>query len=178
MDINNQRSTTATPAPASRAAASTNGKKLPFSGKSSNNNRLVKALVVLLVVAALGALVWFGWKSFGSTGFVDRDRYQAVFLTNGQVYFGKITSNSGDYLVLKDVFYLQASNSAAAQSDNPQDAAQDQASGDLQLIKLGTEVHGPDDEMIISRAQMLFFENLQEEGRVSQSIKEYNESQD
>lgn len=180
MDINTQRPTTpttATPSPRSTAPA-TGGRRSLYG--QSKNSRLIRAIIASIVVlAVLGALVWFGWKNVGgNSGLIDNNRYQAVFLANGQVYFGKLKDNRGEYLVLRDVFYLQAANSTPEQSDNPQDASQGQGSGDLQLIKLGTEVHGPDDEMIISRSQMLFFENLQGEGRVSESIREFNESQD
>ncbi len=42
-----------------------------------------------------------------------------------------------------------------------------------QLIKLGEEVHGPEDAMIINRDQVLFYENLKPGGKVSQLIQNY-----
>jgi len=38
-------------------------------------------------------------------------------------------------------------------------------------VKLGSEIHGPEDLMIINRAQILFVENLKPSGRVSQAIR-------
>jgi hypothetical protein len=71
---------------------------------------------------------------------------------------------------LSDIYYLQA-QAAANESENPQETSS--KSSDVQLIKLGNEVHGPEDEMIISKDQILFFENLKTDGKVSDSIKQY-----
>jgi hypothetical protein len=72
---------------------------------------------------------------------------------------------------LTDIFYLQTHNTSA-DSKNPQQTTSQQ-SNDVQLIKLGSEVHGPDDEMIISKDQVLFFENLKKDGKVTDSISKY-----
>lgn len=165
--------TPSTPAPAPTVAQRSKSTK-----RSSDGSGMVKWAIVAVVVLAVLALAWFGWKQVGSSSsLIDRDKYQAVFLTNGQVYFGKLQNSSGDHLVLQKIFYLQASNTPAdtSESKNPQEA-KDQTSGDVQLIKLGTEVHGPTDEMVISREQVLFFENLKDDGNVSLSIKQYYEA--
>ncbi len=93
--------------------------------------------------------------------------YQAVFLTNGQVYFGKISEKNSDYVVLKDIYYLQAGKQLQAGADTSSPDSQ------LSLVKLGNELHGPDDVMHISRAQVLFYEDLKTDGRVAQAIAEY-----
>ena len=46
----------------------------------------------------------------------------------------------------------------------------------MQLIKLGSEIHGPDDEMIINKDQVLFFENLKTDSTVAKSIASYQKS--
>lgn len=43
----------------------------------------------------------------------------------------------------------------------------------MQLVKLGEEVHAPEDEIMINREHVLFYENIRPEGRVSQLIKDY-----
>jgi len=117
-------------------------------------------------------------------GFLFRDRlgvilnrnnaelsdYQAVFLTNGQVYFGKISQTRDTYVVLKDIYYLQVNKQL--QPADTQTASQSQ----LSLIKLGNELHGPDDLMHINRDQILFFEDLKSDGRVAQAITEYQKN--
>jgi hypothetical protein len=124
--------------------------------------------------AALGLLLlllvgWFVYRSSTAAN-IDTSRYQAVFFTNGQVYFGKLESLNSGYMKLSDIYYLQA-QATAKESENPQETSS--KSSDVQLIKLGNEVHGPEDEMIISKDQILFFENLKTDGKVSDSIKQY-----
>ena len=128
--------------------------------------------VVVIVIALVG---WFAWSnSHASTATaIDSSKYQAVFFTNGQVYFGKLQSFNSESLKLTDIYYLQT-QSADASSTNPQKTSTDQ--NNVQLIKLGDEIHGPEDEMIISKDQVLFYENLKPDGKVAQSIANYKKS--
>jgi hypothetical protein len=89
--------------------------------------------------------------------------YSAVFLANGQVYFGVISGDAGNYLVLKNIFYLQAQQSL-------QSASQTQP---FTLVKLGQELHGPTDEMHINRSQILFYESLRNDSSVVKSMEDY-----
>jgi len=134
--------------------------------------RLPIIIASLLLVAALGWAVWSGTQG-GATG-IDRSKYQAVFFTNGQVYFGKLSSANKDYMKLTDIYYLQAKATSESESENPQETTTNQ--NDVQLIKLGDEIHGPEDEMIISKEQVLFYENIKEDGKVAQSIEQYKKA--
>ena len=138
--------------------------------KGRTKRSLPKFLLPLLVVVLLVAGV-FGYMQFGPS-LIAKDQYQAVFLTNGQVYFGKLSRSSGSYYKLSNVFYLQTTTGNDEESNNPQEAG---ANPDVQLIKLGNEVHGPEDSMVIERSQVLFFENLKDDGKVVSSIKQYQE---
>jgi hypothetical protein len=126
---------------------------------------IVGAIVAL---ALLAGGTWLYKTTVGST--IDSGKYQAVFLTNGQVYFGKL-HRVGEYYKLSNVFYLQATQSSTDTSSNPQQAAA--ANSGVQLIKLGNEVHGPEDSMVIEKNQVLFFENLKNDGKVVDSINKY-----
>ena len=77
---------------------------------------------------------------------------------------------NSEYLQLTDVYYLQNQQSTDEVEDpnNPQASDADQSSATL--IKLGKEIHGPEDEMIISKEQVLFYENLKTDGSVSKTI--------
>lgn len=139
-----------------------------------NKQKVIALAVGLVLAAAVIALSgWFLYRS-STAATIDSSKYQAVFFTNGQVYFGKLNQVNASYFKLTDVFYIQAQESDSTQneSENPQETSND--STDIRLIKLGSEVHGPDDEMIISKDQILFFENLKKDGRVSDSIIKYN----
>lgn len=131
----------------------------------------ITALSVVAVVVLAGLVVGglFATRTVFASP-IEKDKYQAVFLASGQVYFGKLESLNGQYNRLTDVFYIQAT-AAEEDAQNPQDTNVDAT--DLQLIKLGNEVHGPEDAMLINRDQILFVENLKVDGRVSDSIRQY-----
>lgn len=129
-----------------------------------------KLPIILIAIIILGALGWFAWSKMHTAGpAIDSGKYQAVFFTNGQVYFGKLQDAGSEYMKLTDIYYLQTQ--AGADSANPQATTNDQ--NNVQLIKLGDEIHGPEDQMIISKDQMLFYENLKADGKVAQSIDKY-----
>lgn len=89
--------------------------------------------------------------------------YYAVFVDNGQVYFGQLNDRDGDFYRLEDVFYLDS-------RQNPQDAA---AAAGLSLVKLGNEAHGPKDYMDLNRDHVLFIEEMKADSKVMQAIAEY-----
>ncbi len=131
-----------------------------------------KHLVVVLVIIALVVGGLFAKKVF-LTGGVKKDQYQAVFLTNGQAYFGKLQNTRGDYLRLTDVFSVQVqAKSAEDAAKTEQNAAQSQ-DGQPTLVKLGTELAGSEDEIFLSRDQVVFWENIKKDSKVTTAIQEY-----
>lgn len=142
--------------------------------KKSKKNIIVIVLIVIVLAASVAGIGFFVSRGSSISSSIDSGKYQAVFFTNGQVYFGKLTQVNDGYFKLTNVFYLQAKDSAA-ETDKLQQATNG-ASNDVQLIKLGNEIHGPQDEMVISKDQVLFFENLKAEGKVSTSIAQYNKT--
>ncbi len=132
--------------------------------------------VVVVVLVILGILFrnnLFNRQSSAMTATGDQPSgYQAVFLTNGQVYFGKMSDANGNYADLKDIFYLQVVQ-PPLQGSGQAAAAASQAQPQISLVKLGNELHGPVDEMRISRAQILFYEDLKADGQVVKAIEAY-----
>lgn len=124
---------------------------------------------IILIIALIVGGAFLIKKSNGSS-MIDGNKFQAVFLTNGQVYFGKL-SIVGSYYKLSDVYYLQNKT-----GESPDAGGQLSAKGDVELIKLGNEVHGPENSMIIERSQVLFFENLKNDGNVVKSIQQHQKS--
>lgn len=157
------------PAPAHRPAQ-THYMSKPERSKKRFIIPIVAAVVVVALLLGGWALMSRGQE--GVAG-IDNGKYQAVFFTNGQVYFGKLTSLNEQYLKLTDIYYLQTQQTEQTEekdSKNPQQTSSDQ--NNVQLIKLGNEVHGPEDEMVISRDQVLFYENLKSDGKVAQTIEQ------
>ncbi|MGY4893723.1 MAG: hypothetical protein ACO1N2_03470 [Candidatus Saccharimonadota bacterium] len=156
-----------------------NEQRVPSAGehhpKKKQHKR--KLLVIIFAVVLISAGIFLSFlvlRNSSTTAHIDSGKYQAVFFTNGQVYFGKLSPLSGGYLKLEDIYYLQTKTDDA--SSNPQETATETAN-DVELIKLGNEIHGPEDEMIVNKDQVLFFENLKQDSRVSQSIKTYQSQQ-
>ena len=135
--------------------------------------------VVLLVFVIAGVLfrdkLFPGKSDTATTEQAASSGYQAVFLSNGQVYFGKLSGMTASYATLEDIYYLQVTTPPAAdgsQLNQQQAAAQQQ----LSLVKLGQELHGPVDEMKINRDQILFYEDMKDDGKVMQAIREYQKN--
>lgn len=129
-----------------------------------------RALGFIIVVIIIIAGVWW-WRANSFSSF--KNDWQAVFLTNGQVYFGKVAKQNRKELALSDIYYLQVVGQLQ------QGAAKDEKKdkGELSLVKLGNELHGPTDMMYINRDQVLFVEDLKDEGQVAQAIKNYKGKQ-
>lgn len=108
---------------------------------------------------------------------IDQGKYQAVFLTNGQVYFGKINSHDSSYIELIDIFYLQVKPVLQQGDENNQDKKQQEQKTELSLVKLGNELHGPMDRMMINKDQVVFVEDLKDDGKVTDAIKRYAQGQ-
>ena len=82
------------------------------------------------------------------------------------MYFGKVSNVNSDYVDLGDIYYLQVQQSV--QPDANKNASNDPQ---VSLAKLGSELHGPEDQMKISRDQILFWENLKDNSKVVEAIK-------
>src|SRR2546427_12655171 len=91
---------------------------------------------------------------------IDRNAYQAVFLTNGSTFFGKVQPQGDDWFLLSDVFYLTTSEQSGTQ-----------------LIKRGSEAQGPREPMIIPPQQILFIENLRDDSDVVNLIRRLKSGQ-
>jgi hypothetical protein len=91
---------------------------------------------------------------------IDHNVYQAVFLTNGSTYFGKLQDQGSDWFLLTDVFYLSTSDQSGTQ-----------------LIKRGNEPQGPREPMIIPREQILFIENMRDDSDIVSLIRRFKSGQ-
>jgi hypothetical protein len=123
--------------------------------------------ILLIGIALLIGLVALAITHVSSTNegkFVDTSKYQAVFLNNGQVYFGNITSLNSQYVRMGNIYYLTQSAASTTSSSN----------NNYSLVKLGCQqIHDPYDSMVINRDQITFWENLQDSGKVVSSIKQF-----
>jgi hypothetical protein len=84
-----------------------------------------------------------------------RAEYQAVFLSNGQTYFGRYYDRIGAYAKIEDVYYIQQSESS-----------------DARLVRRGTELHAPDHRMLVPKTAILFVEDLRPDSPIAQFMRQ------
>ena len=125
----------------------------PRSGKTRTTIAIAAVAAVLGVIGGGAGGYWFG---AGRTLPLTSE-YQAVLLTNGSAYFGRLEGLGTRYPVLRDVFYVQ----------NTQDPQTKQVSN--VLVKRGKEWHAPD-RMILNANMIEFVEPVSPSSRVAQLI--------
>ena len=103
--------------------------------------------------------------------------YQAVFLNNNQVYFGKLSNENAQFPVLKDIYYLQVNQPIQPAQTVKGAPVQAAVNPDINLVKLGGELHGPSDEMRINRDQILLIEDLRADSNLVKAIEKYKVGQ-
>jgi hypothetical protein len=140
-----------------------------------------KLLTTLLLVGVIALIIFMAMTAKGGDTMAsvqpDSNMNQAVFLNNGEVYFGKITKNGEDFIVLEDIYYLRVTPVLQQQPDGT--AVQDpNQQPQINLIKLGEELHGPEDKMVIPTSSVVYWENITNEGQVSTAIAEANAAAD
>lgn len=117
-------------------------------------------LFLLLVVIVLSAGTYFfqqAWQKHQR-----KQYYQAVFLTNDQVYYGHLRSWSNDQVLLTDVYYAQA-----ASDTEVKDATQPK----FLLVKLRDQATGPQDKLFINREHILYVQDLRPDSQIVQVIQ-------
>jgi hypothetical protein len=130
-----------------------------------NTNLLFSSMIItigLLVVLIILALVFY--KTTDESSYVDTSTYQSVFVnvagsSGGQAYFGHVVSMNSNYIILNDVFYLQPSTTSTTQ---------------FNLNSLTCALYNPDNQMIINRSQVAFWENLSKTSQVVTDINKWH----
>lgn len=153
----------------SNTAAPQRTVRKPQPYKRKNKLGVIVVAVIVLLLASVAIWFMFGKNAVAGNG-IETDKYQAVFFSNDQIYFGKLSELNSENMRLTNVFYLKNKEQADSKNANPQ-----QDASDVELVKLGGEIHGPEDEMIIAKDQILFFENLKSDGTVSKTIQGYQQ---
>lgn len=144
-------------------AASHSGKvkkaKAPF-GRWFRVSTVALLFSITVLVVAIAGLLYIGNDS--EVKYVDTNKLQAVFLNTGQVYYGRIQRLNGQYLVLQHVYYQQPIVTTSG-SAKTQTATQT-------VAKLGCDIKGSDDQLVLNKQQVSFWENLQTNDRVTQAV--------
>jgi hypothetical protein len=116
------------------------------------------ALIGLLVLVGVGAVVLaVRWPWWAASAAIDTP-YQAVFLTNGQMLFGKLSGLGSSYPVLTDVYYVQTQLGQEKKAVSA-------------LVRRGKESHAPD-RMVINAHHILLVEPVKPDSAVARLIAE------
>ncbi len=143
--------------------------------------RIIKKSIIIAL--AIMVLAWidlsFNISAAMRSSFAARGQMQAVFLTNGQVYFGNLSRFGMDYWKLDNVYYphqiteqvpapIQQNETQKKNGESETPIMMEQTR--TILVKLSQEAHQPDDTLFIPRANILFWENMSASSSVSQTI--------
>lgn len=153
------------------AAAKTQRGNINTALRSMRLAQVVLLFLITILVVAVVAYVAVGGPKKAESGLVDNKKLQAVFLNGGQVYFGNIKDLNGKFLSMNNIYYLRVN-----QQVQPNQSNSSSSSNDISLVKLGCELHGPTDSMVINREQVIFWENLKDDGQVAKAVAEYKKS--
>ena len=130
---------------------------------------LIISVVIVVVVVLLAVGGWLLWsRSQNTDSAINQSEYQAVFLTNGQIYVGKLSPYNSTYLKLTGAFIASSSQPSTVSKDGSTD------NGVIQLKKVTDTILGPHDAIFIERSQVMLYENLQPNGKTTKSIEQYN----
>lgn len=136
-------------------AAAASGAPLASGNRTAKKrSKLRKSGMIALILVLLASAAYYLYVS--SIGNQVSGTYQAVFLTNNEAYFGKITAINNSFVKMTNVYYIQNKPSSGTANANS-----------VELVQLVKAVHGPKDEIILNRDQVLFFENLKDDGQAA-----------
>lgn len=132
-------------------------------GTSSKFRKQNKAQWIVVAIVLIAGGAW--WYFTQNATQIDSSKYQAVFLQNNQVYFGKLYGYNTNHPYLKNVWYIQSPDSTSSSADSTKNTQ-----SSMQLMQLTKSVHGPEDEMLLNKSNILFVENLASNSQVTKLI--------
>ncbi len=127
------------------------------------------ALVLIGLLITMAVLQKFAYRAL-----IDGSKYQTVLLQNGQQYFGKLDVIDEHTLRLRDVYYLQLQNdlpSDPASSNGQTNLTQTSNLDKATLVKLTDQPLIPAGEIVLSRNNVVLWENVDDKSQVIQAIK-------
>lgn len=141
--------------------------------KEKNKKSYGKASFVFTILIFVLLLIFFGifsWQNGIIRNTVQllkyKDSYQAIFLTNGQAYFGNITEITNEYIILEEPYSIKLQQK---QTDGEGETAQ----SEVKLLSIEDEFYKPVGYMLIKKSQINFIEELQDSSQIIEIIENY-----
>lgn len=144
---------------------------------SSWGMRIISLLAVVGVVLGTGAWIRAGNPNDAQElpAELNNDRIKAVFLDNGQVYFGKLKAVSQQFAALEEPYYLERRTVLQESVEEGQEASTEERISLTALGGEGLQIHGPERAMYIPWETILYIENLRDDSEVIRLISESDE---
>ena len=153
----------AAPMPAATPASS----QPQRTSKKKRSAWVIGSILSLLLIAAATWFLVLQPRQNSEARRIDESTYQSVLLQGSARYFGKIVALNDKFIELSDVFYLKANDGTATATISSAD--------DVSLIKLGCELYGPKDTLVINKSSVLFWDNLRSDGQVVAAITKWRQ---
>jgi len=113
-------------------------------------------VLMLLILFVFGQSWVLSW---GTISAVYKGKWQAVYLDNNQVLYGRIRGISRHTIKLTDVYYLQTVEVGGKPTSN--------------LVKRGqSEISGPENFLFVNREHVLYWEQVGEDSQVMGIVKQ------
>jgi hypothetical protein len=132
--------------------------------ESHQGTRVMQVVWIVAGLLVIVAAVLFIVRNVRSRAVQFPTPYQAVLLTNGSVYFGKLEGYGGPHPVLSEIYYI------VSQTDPTTKKVSNI------LVKRGKELHQPD-RMYLTPNQVLFVEPVGPSSKVADLIQQSKTSQ-
>ena len=117
-----------------------------------------KGTIVVLIILAL-VVAYLGYASGRKIFPFGKERYQAVQLTSGEVYFGHLSFVPR--LKLSHVAFVQSRRITKNATSTPQ----------TQLVPLSSLYFAPENEMYLEKDQILWWANLQPGSQIAKLLR-------
>ena len=136
---------------------------MPHMSKRPRKRMLRFILIGVIFIIVAGTL---GYAAGGGKLWPkNQPKFYAVFLTNGQVFFGTIRHEDDENLLMDNVYYLQLVNPTTGT------ATDTAAQPTTKLVKKGDEPYGPQNSIRVNRQQVSVIEELRSDSQVLQQIQ-------
>lgn len=123
-------------------------------------------LILLLADANYGIFSVMRQNSASGT------KWQAVFLTNNQVYFGHLSPYGFGAFVLHNAYYIHTTQVPVTPSPTEKNPpAQPKTQTRNELVPATQDPQAPEDAMFIPKNQVLFWQNLRDDSPVVRTIR-------
>lgn len=95
-------------------------------------------------------------------GSESSSEFWAIYLDSGQVFYGKKDKQNQNYVTMTNVFYYQP-------------GVRSTSSENIRIIKVGTEIHQPQDYVYVNKQHIERQEQLSSDSKVVKAIEQYGE---